>query len=190
MTMFNLLATLPFLPVCTVFPRYNQINMRLYEYVGSKHPVQVVAIGFQNFHDTENLIPCYINRWWYIWFCDIYWNYKKIQLLSNFPLRVVTLDDGYAAEMFRKQLNSLALHPKFHFSDVIKFWSITWKRVQKKQFFAPFQSYICSNSIHRYATSVKSNPRHDGDSHIAINFRTSDMYVTKITTTSVSVART
>ena len=44
----------------------------------------------------------------------------KIQLLSNFPLQVVTLDDGYAAEMFRKQLNSLALHPKFHSSDVIK----------------------------------------------------------------------
>ena len=52
-------------------------------------------------------------------------------------------------------------------------WSIitTWKKVQKQQFFAPFQSYICSNKIHRYKTSVKSNSRHDGDLHIAINFQ-------------------
>ena len=35
-----------------------------------------------------------------------------IQLLSNFPLRVVTLDDCYIAEMFWKQLHSLAMHPK------------------------------------------------------------------------------
>ena len=43
--------------------------------------------------------------------------------------------------------------------------------MQKQQFFAPFQSYICSNSIRRYATSVKSNSRQDGDWHIAINFQ-------------------
>ena len=35
-----------------------------------------------------------------------------IQLLSNFPLRVLTLDDYYIAKMFQKQLNSLAMHPK------------------------------------------------------------------------------
>ena len=35
-----------------------------------------------------------------------------IQLLSNFPLRVVMLDECYIAKMFRKQLNSLAMHPK------------------------------------------------------------------------------
>ena len=35
-----------------------------------------------------------------------------IQLLSNFSLLVVTLDNCYIAEMFRKQLNSLAMHPK------------------------------------------------------------------------------
>ena len=45
------------------------------------------------------------------------------------------------------------------------------KESAKQQFFAPFQSYICSNNVHRYATSVKSNYRHDGDSHIAINFQ-------------------
>ena len=35
-----------------------------------------------------------------------------IQLLSNFPLQVVTLDGCYIAEMFRKQLNYLAMHSK------------------------------------------------------------------------------
>ena len=61
---------------------------------------------------------------------------------------------------------------KFHFSDVIKASSIitTWKRVHKQQLFVP-QSYICSSSIHKYATSVKSKSRHDGDSQIAINFQ-------------------
>ena len=145
--MFNLLATLPFLPVCTVFPRYNQINMRLYEYVGSKHLVQVVAIGFQNFHDIwkfDTLL--YQQMMIYLILRHILKLQKdKIQLLSNFPLQVVTLDDGYAAEMFRKQLNSLALHPKFHSSDVIKVWSITWKIVQKNNslhLFSPIYAAI------------------------------------------------
>ena len=35
-----------------------------------------------------------------------------IQLLSNFPLLLVTLEDCYIAEMFQKQLNSLAMHLK------------------------------------------------------------------------------
>ena len=37
---------------------------------------------------------------------------QMIQLLSNFPLRVVTLNDCYVAEMFPKQLNSLAMPTK------------------------------------------------------------------------------
>ena len=37
---------------------------------------------------------------------------QMIRLLSNFPLRVVTLDDCNIAEMFRKQLNPLVMHPK------------------------------------------------------------------------------
>ena len=35
-----------------------------------------------------------------------------IQLLSNFPLQVITLDDCYRTEMFQKKLNSLVIHPK------------------------------------------------------------------------------
>ena len=35
-----------------------------------------------------------------------------VQLLSNIPLRVVTLDNCYIAKMFWKQLNSLAMHSK------------------------------------------------------------------------------
>ena len=37
---------------------------------------------------------------------------QMIQLLSNFPLQVVTLNDCYIADMFRTQLNSLVMHPK------------------------------------------------------------------------------
>ena len=37
---------------------------------------------------------------------------QMIQLLSNFSLREVTLDDYYIGEMLRKQLNLLAMHPK------------------------------------------------------------------------------
>ena len=66
--------------------------------------------------------------------------------------------------MLWKQLNSLAMHPKISFNR-------NMKESAKKQCFAPFQSYICSNSIHRYATSVKYNSWHDGDSHITINFQ-------------------
>ena len=37
---------------------------------------------------------------------------QMIQLLSNFPLQVITLDDCYRTEMFQKKLNSLVIHPK------------------------------------------------------------------------------
>ena len=98
---------------------------------------------------------------------------QMIQLLSNFPLLVVKLDDCYIAEIFRKELNSLAMHPKIPLfrSDKSLKYNHNLKESAKQQFFAPFQSYICSNNVHRYATSVKSNYRHDGDSHIAINFQ-------------------
>ena len=66
--------------------------------------------------------------------------------------------------MLWKQLNSLAMHPKISFNR-------NMKESAKKQCFAPFQSYMCSNSIHRYATSVKYSSWHDGDSHITINFQ-------------------
>ena len=40
---------------------------------------------------------------------------KNDSIISNFPLRVVTWDDCYIAEMFGKQLNYLAIHPKISF---------------------------------------------------------------------------
>ena len=47
-----------------------------------------------------------------------------IHLLSSFLLELITLDDGYIAEMFRKQLSSLAMHPKishFHCEESLKY---------------------------------------------------------------------
>ena len=75
--------------------------------------------------------------------------------------------------MFRKQLNSLAMHPKislFRREKSLKY-NYNLKKKAKKKFFEPFQSYISSNRVLRYATSVKSNSRHDGDLQIAINFQ-------------------
>ena len=56
----------------------------------------------------------------------------------------------------------------------------------KQQLFALFQSCICSNSIHRYATSVNPTPGTTETRTVLSISRKSGIYATKITTTSVS----
>ena len=142
----------------------------------------MVAIGFQNFPDILKFVTLLsVQMIIYLILWDII-KLQMIQLLSNFPLQVITLDDCYRTEMFQKKLNSLAIHPK-----IPPFWqnkSLRYnqnlKKCKSNNFSHLFQSYICSNSIHRYATSVKSNSGHNSIS------RKSGIYATKITTTTVS----
>ena len=90
-----------------------------------------------------------------------------IKLFSNFPLRVVTLDDCYIAEMFRKQLNSLAMHPKI-------------------SLFRREKSLKCNHNLKESAkTTILCT-----FSVLYMQSRKLGMYATKITTTTVSFVRT
>ena len=94
-----------------------------------------------------------------------------VQLLSNFALRMVTLDDCHIAEMFRKQLNLLAMHPiisLFRREKNLKY-NHNLNESAKTTILCTFPVLYMQHGIRRYATSAKSNSRHDGDSHIAIN---------------------